>query len=284
MIDRDFIEKIEELSAGTTPAVVHVDGRAVLVTAHGDDHVVTTVDQLKTIAYEEDKKRSSTPNVFQVETLDAFARLVPAMLEAEGFSTAARVAATPESGPIDPVAIHVESPTRVVASLLDPDVFNHRRVLAVCDCAKMTPPLDFTGKWMTQEAMNILLQTSFDDDVMTDSDRAALMQVVGTLVDQQIVEIKDDGVSQEVITTRNLQAQREIAPRLVSLRPYRTFRSLPQPASPFLLRIRGGKDKPTAPELALFEADGGRWRLTAMQAVAAYLQPVCVEHRFALLV
>jgi hypothetical protein len=57
----------------------------------------------------------------------------------------------------------------------------------------------------------------------------------------------------------------------VKLAPYRTFREIAQPASLFVLRLQTSRhgDKP---ECALFEADGGQWKLEAIQALATYLR------------
>lgn len=52
---------------------------------------------------------------------------------------------------------------------------------------------------------------------------------------------------------------------IVHLQPYRTFLEVAQPASDFLLRI----DKDGHP--ALYEADGGAWKLEAKRSIAAYL-------------
>ena len=43
-----------------------------------------------------------------------------------------------------------------------------------------------------------------------------------------------------------------------------------QPVSPFVLRLRGGGNG-SLPSCALFEADGGKWRLAAIENVKAWL-------------
>lgn len=55
------------------------------------------------------------------------------------------------------------------------------------------------------------------------------------------------------------------------LRPYRTFREVEQPASRFVLRLQSGQGD-GMPKAALFEADGGAWRLTAIEAIARWLR------------
>lgn len=56
------------------------------------------------------------------------------------------------------------------------------------------------------------------------------------------------------------------APNPVTLRPYRTFTEVAQPSSQFVLRIN------KEAELALFEADGGKWKLEAIKNIADYLK------------
>jgi|SRR5579859_1922838 len=63
--------------------------------------------------------------------------------------------------------------------------------------------------------------------------------------------------------------KREAAKNLVQLAPYRTFRDIEQPVSTFLFRIQqSGENMPT---FALFEADGGAWKIEAVQKIAARL-------------
>ena len=83
----------------------------------------------------------------------------------------------------------------------------------------------------------------------------------------------DNGVSQQTVTTAGgvVLVGTAPVPNPVTLAPYRTFREIEQPESLFVLRMRTGKDgeKPTA---ALFEADGGSWKLEAIKRIAAYLR------------
>lgn len=82
----------------------------------------------------------------------------------------------------------------------------------------------------------------------------------------QGVSTMDNGVTQEVSVRRGvaLKEQQTVQP-IVHLQPYRTFLEVAQPASDFLLRI----DKDGHP--ALYEADGGAWKLEAKRSIAAYL-------------
>ena len=82
----------------------------------------------------------------------------------------------------------------------------------------------------------------------------------------QGVSSVDNGISLEVSvrTGAVLKEQQTVQP-IVHLQPYRTFLEVEQPASDFLLRL----DKDGRP--ALYEADGGAWKLEAKRNIAAYL-------------
>ena len=58
-------------------------------------------------------------------------------------------------------------------------------------------------------------------------------------------------------------------PNPVTLAPFRTFRDVAQPASLFVLRVQGGGE---TPNVALFEADGGAWRLAAIENIKKWLE------------
>ena len=93
----------------------------------------------------------------------------------------------------------------------------------------------------------------------------ALVKLSRIDVNQGVSSV-DNGISQEVSvrTGAVLKEQQTVQP-IVHLQPYRTFLEVEQPASDFLLRL----DKDGHP--ALYEADGGAWKLEAKRNIAAYL-------------
>jgi hypothetical protein len=99
---------------------------------------------------------------------------------------------------------------------------------------------------------------------------AALLKVVGNIQDGMAKTITDDGVSQTVNAKVGVQLATVALPSPSLLAPYRTFREVAQPASLFILRARAGSDE-QPPKLALFIADGNRWRLDAIKNVAYWL-------------
>lgn len=121
------------------------------------------------------------------------------------------------------------------------------------------------GRFLDLETFIIQLQAKFVQDVNSEG----ILKLVSNIKDENVMTAQDDGISQ-MVTVRNGPALVESVrvPNPVTLRPFRTFREVEQPASPFVFRLRGGQGEPTA---ALFEADGGQWKLTAIETVADYL-------------
>lgn len=58
---------------------------------------------------------------------------------------------------------------------------------------------------------------------------------------------------------------------IVPLRFYRTFTEVEQPETKCLIRLKQSAEN-VIPNFALFEADGGKWRLEAIENVARHLR------------
>lgn len=124
------------------------------------------------------------------------------------------------------------------------------------------------GTWHTLEDFNIGLQALF---VETEH-RTHVLRLVGNIVESEVTTHIDDGVTQSVTAQTGI-ARVEFAdvPRIVMLAPYRTFADIEQPVSPFLLRLRKGGKQGEPPMAALFECDGKRWQLDALQGIHFFL-------------
>lgn len=121
-------------------------------------------------------------------------------------------------------------------------------------------------QFQNSEIFNIRLQSLF---VRTEA-CATLLAAIGNLKVENIQTSEDNGVTQEVtVKTGAVRVSRVTLPNPVMLAPFRTFRELNQPESPFVLRVREGKDG--AAECALFEADGGTWKLEAVDRIKEWL-------------
>lgn len=115
------------------------------------------------------------------------------------------------------------------------------------------------------ELFNIALKALF---ILTD-DVDEILKITGGITQEDIEQWKDDGVSQTVIATTGIARRGEVnIARLYNLKPYRTFREIDQPSGDFLLRLQKG----TPPKAALFETDGGQWKLLAIARIKSFLK------------
>lgn len=124
------------------------------------------------------------------------------------------------------------------------------------------------GTYLAAESMIIALQALFE----ADAQRAALLKLLGNLRDDNVKTQADDGITQTATVRQGVAVVEEVkVPNPVTLAPFRTFAEVEQPASPFVFRLRKGN---AGAEAALFEADGGAWRLAAIDAIRDWLAEV----------
>ncbi len=125
---------------------------------------------------------------------------------------------------------------------------------AVARCEALVPKIPF-DTFMGVEEFQIMLQSRFADSV----NRALVLQLSGSLRSEQTNQIADDGVSQKVTINRGVATADDVTVKNpVVLKPLRTFYEVDQPESPFILRFNEDA------EAALFEGDGGAWKLRAV--------------------
>lgn len=128
--------------------------------------------------------------------------------------------------------------------------------------------------FMSQENFAIQFRSLFVPS--DENDTNYVLSFVSKLHGGTAVSLEDDGITQKVGVSRGVSGQlvaKEKAKPIVKLAPYRTFREIEQPESEFLLRTKIDGDN--VPLVALFEADGGVWRITAMKRIAEYISQVC---------
>lgn len=143
--------------------------------------------------------------------------------------------------------------------------FKQRNLLGV---AKNSLSEDFRfGVFMDQEAFRIGLMAQFVEG----GHLADVQKVSGNITDSLVSTIVDDGVTQQASVRVGIARVEKVdIPPIVDLAPYRSFREIEQPMGKFVFRIRsGGGDKP--PAFALFEADGGAWRLEVVKRIKDWL-------------
>ncbi len=155
--------------------------------------------------------------------------------------------------------IHVVSPTEVrVFDSLNENANRNYFIRAEA----MVPSFHF-GNFYDTESFNIKLQSVF----VKNEDRDVVLKVVGNIREDDVKTFGDDGVSQTVTAKAGVANVADVVvPNPVALKPFRTFIEVEQPASDFVFRMQNG------PRCAIFEADGGAWKLSAMRNIERYLK------------
>ena len=130
-------------------------------------------------------------------------------------------------------------------------------------CAKADTPSIYFDRYISYEDMMITLKSKF----VPTAERDELIRTLGTIIEENHTALSDDGFTQTVNIKQGIAivGSKAINP-IVRLKPYRTFVEVEQPESEFLIRLRSGG------EVALFEADGGAWKLQARENIAVYLR------------
>lgn len=158
----------------------------------------------------------------------------------------------------DTLLIQILSPT--VVRLYSRLNSNKNRDLLV-EANAIIPDFVF-DRFYDTESFNIKMQSCFVDD----EDKEIVLKVVGNIKNDEVKTYGDDGVSQTVTAKVGVaNVENVVVPNPVTLRPYRTFQQVEQPASNFVFRMKSG------PSAALFEADGGAWQNEAISTIQTYL-------------
>jgi hypothetical protein len=172
------------------------------------------------------------------------------------------------------VFFHVISSTSVEIISRETDDFERRRCWVRATYPKLVTPFRF-GQWMDPESFVIGCQAGFqrtkieNEDGTFAADLDYVLKVASNITAEAIDTSEDDGIAQKVAMRRGvvLKEQTNLKPRVL-LAPYRTFAEIDQQLSQFVFRARIGGD---SVNLALFEADGGRWHLSAIAAISEWL-------------
>ncbi len=165
----------------------------------------------------------------------------------------------------DCLLCHVESHNTVhLYSSMDPQFAQRSCFITVkLDTASAT-----LNQFMDAEPFNIMMQSCFveyEDDA--ENNRKEVLQYSSAVREVAEGQTLDDGVTQAVTVKHGIASVKQTTiPNPVTLRPYRTFAEVEQPASSFVFRAKSG------PSFMLVEADGGAWRGEAMQNIKDYLQ------------
>lgn len=160
-----------------------------------------------------------------------------------------------------PMFIHVVSPTKVK---MYTTLNNNREREYIAEVTANVPEFGF-NRWIDHESFCIALQSKF----LPNEDRGLLLKFAGTVESGTIAEYGDDGVTQKATVKVGIAKKGEaVIPNPVTLVAYRTFIEVEQPESLYIFRMQDRNGI----QCALYEADGGVWKIDAMRRIKAYLE------------
>jgi hypothetical protein len=239
MIDGKFIETFAAHVA--RPVVMRVNGREFLCVPDSEGHY-SLEDQLAAPAAE--------PSTVALVTLTGLVDFIK--LNRDGID-------------LEKCVVHVEDQATVSLRSNVTGEFAQRPTFAKASCKHVIGEGFPFGTYLDQERFVVGLMSAFVQDGTT----ARLLELVSSITDGNVMTSEDDGRAQAITAKRGPTLGRKVdIPNPVTLSPFRTFRELAQPASLFVLRLRGGEPMPS---LALHEADGGGWKLEAITKAKAWL-------------
>lgn len=126
------------------------------------------------------------------------------------------------------------------------------------------------NQYLDIESFIIKMQCGFVDT----ENKKNIIDFLSNIAVSEVTQHEDDGLAQEVVKKNKVGRLEKVTLNpMIELKPYRTFLEVEQPESLFLLRLQRTKED-QLPLVALFEADGGRWKLDAIKNIDDFLRSV----------
>lgn len=131
------------------------------------------------------------------------------------------------------------------------------------------------GEWIRQDDFVIKVASLFSDAEAPpgaggNNDRSYVIKVAGSLTSGDNATSEVDAFTQRVTVKAGMNLPESIEIKsFVNLAPYRIFPECQQPFSKFIFRAKVGENG--AHQLMLAEADGGLWKVNAINEVRRYL-------------
>ena len=203
---------------------------------------------------DKDKKAAlvmpAVPEALKISTLSGFIDLLEASFE---------------KFPVDEVLVQIASHEAVKLIQRSSDRFGRRQAYIYAELMKAEREFQF-NTFLPQENFVINLRSLFIQDSQLDD----LVRLAGNLAQNSEIRQEDDGFTQRATVKSGVVMvnERTVLPR-VTLTPFRTFREAVQPSSEFVFRVK--HDERLGNMCALFEADGGTWKLQAIQNVKQFI-------------
>jgi hypothetical protein len=251
----DAIASLKDAEKSTMHEVVTNHGHELLV--HRDGRILFDA------THEPDPKPLKVGSPIGLTTLTGLAAFVKEKIAAHTDTDGENGA----EGDVRPMFLHVVSPTKVVlASALTFGPLHQRETFAVAEVKRPQFPY---GNQLDPEAFILAALTN----LVENDERQRMLEFVSRITSGPVTVAEDDGVGQSVTVSMGVSGAIKGANAFknpVELEPYRTFREVDQPASPFVLRFSGGgpNQKPT---IALHAADAGHWEIDAIENVKKWL-------------
>lgn len=160
-------------------------------------------------------------------------------------------------------------------STVDPETMSRRYIITA-----VAPKINFNfGYAYDAETFIIGLQAYFAPSEQRDQLLAAVSGVKLT----KGLTIRDNGISQTVQTEAGVSRVENLTiANPIILRPFRTFLEVDQPESEFVFRMKETSEK-AGVAFQLIEADGGAWKIKAIQSILSYLDENCAAEGVLLL-
>lgn len=235
--DANVVQKIVDLAPTTTFNLQDANG------------VLTTYTSKE--VYEVKAEAPALKSNVPVHTLFGFGSLVTEKLD---------------SVDLEYFLIHVadEKTVKLVGKITDN--YGRRQTLVTATPVEFVP-FKF-GQWIPQEEFIIGVSALFANGG-DGNDKDYVLRIASTLTSEAVGTSEDNGFAQKATVKAGLKVQEiEVLKPQVTLAPFRTFPEVGQPMSAFVFRARQSQNGPL---LMLVEADGGKWKLDAINEVRRYL-------------
>ena len=235
MIDREFVEKIEEMA--------HPDHEVVTLGEGGEPYIFSQKNgALK--RFEVPEPRAKTLELRSLQGIVDYVNQNP-----DGFLE--------EHAPF----VHIHSPARV-SLLSQPRDDSQRTILAD---AKLGYVNRFVlDQWQAPEAFITGLRTAFQES----EELANLIKTVSSIDQEEAVTVDDYGISQKLVVRQGASSKAVSIKNPVTLRMFRTFHEVQQPAGLFLFRLSKSGEGPLA---KLVAADCLGWQVEATESIRAFI-------------
>lgn len=226
---------IEKILSLAKPQIYEKDGHTFSISEENIEEIRPVVDR---------------PGTLTVSSLDSLVKIV----KTEGIK--------------DDTPLYVTVPNHLTVSCFGQFKRDDRcsRTKYYCATEKTVPGWEEEVKLSFEDAI-IALRTCFQPT----QDTEYALKLLSEITTGAKITFNDNGVATSVVTRKgiDLQSNQAIRP-IITLRPYRTFQEVEQPASQFLIRVNENR-------ISFIEADGGMWKLAARKTIVEYLEKAFAE-------